>query len=154
VREKRQRSSPDAESVGVNQWRKELPMDLSRGSTWSLAAFVALAVGGGVSRGAADEPLGEPKKSIAHQLELLKAGEVEKLRACFTERQRERITKEAVEKGKQQAGKYTLNDLVASVEMGEFQGKKTAKIKMKNGRSLTTLILTDGKWLSDTVWFK
>lgn len=70
------------------------------------------------------------------------------------QRQRERITKEAVEKGKKDAAKYTLADLVASVEMGEYQGKKTAKIKMKNGRSLTTLIQTDGKWLSDTIWFK
>ena len=61
---------------------------------------------------------------------------------------------EAVEKGKKEATQYTLNDLVASVEMGELQGKKTAKIKMKNGRTLTTLILTDGKRLSDTVWFK
>jgi hypothetical protein len=95
-------------------------------------------VGGGVSRGAAEEPLGEPKKSIGHQLELLKAGEVEKLWACFTERQRGAITKEAVEKGKKEAAKYTLNDLVASVEMGELQGKKTAKITMKNGRTLTT----------------
>ena len=31
---------------------------------------------------------------------------------------------------------------------------KTAKITMKNGRTLTTLILTDGKWLADTIWFK
>jgi hypothetical protein len=28
------------------------------------------------------------------------------------------------------------------------------KIKMKNGRTLTTLVKTDGKWLADTVWFK
>jgi hypothetical protein len=45
-----------------------------------------------------------------------------------------------VAKGKQEATQYTLNDLVASVEMGELQGKKTAKIKMKNGRTLTTLM--------------
>src|SRR5262245_13054749 len=99
-------------------------------------------------------PLGEPKQSIAHQFELLKTGDVEKLRACFTERQRERITAELVGKGKEQAANYTLDDLVASVETGEDEGKQTAKIKMKNGRTLTTLILTDGKWLADTVWFK
>ena len=28
------------------------------------------------------------------------------------------------------------------------------KITMKNGRTLTMLILTDGKWLSDTIWLK
>ena len=29
-----------------------------------------------------------------------------------------------------------------------------AKIMMQNGRTLTTLILTDGQWLADTIWFK
>jgi hypothetical protein len=37
---------------------------------------------------------------------------------------------------------------------GESEGQKTAKITMKNGRTLTMLILTDGKWLSDTIWLK
>jgi hypothetical protein len=45
-----------------------------------------------------------------------------------------------------------LDDLVHAIR-GEFEAK-TAKITMKNGRTLTTLILTDGKWLSDTIWFK
>lgn len=94
-----------------------------------------------------------PKDSIAYQFELLKAGDAAKLKECFTERQRDRITPEAVEKGKAEASKYTLDDLVNSVEDGEYEGKKTAKIKMKNGRSLTTLIQTEGKWLADTVWF-
>jgi hypothetical protein len=46
-----------------------------------------------------------------------------------------------------------MDDLWASSEAGEYEGKKTTKVKMKNGRTLTTLILTDGKWLSDTIWF-
>jgi hypothetical protein len=34
-------------------------------------------------------------------------------------------------------------------------GTKTEiKIKMKNGRTLTTLVNVDGKWLADTLWFK
>jgi hypothetical protein len=102
---------------------------------------------------AADSSLSDPKGSIAYQFDLLKAGDVDKLKNCFTERQRERITKERVDKAKEKIGQITLDDLVASTEMGEYEGKKTAKIKMKNGRTLTTLILTDGKWLSDTVWF-
>ena len=48
----------------------------------------------------------------------------------------------------------TLDDLYASAEMGEYEGKKNAKIKMKDGRTLTTLVETDGKWLSDTIWYK
>lgn len=97
--------------------------------------------------------LGDPKGSIAYQFELLKAGDTEKLRDCFTDRIKDRVTNDAVEKGKSQAGKYSLDDLVGSVEIGEYEGKKTAKIKMKNGRTLTTLIETNGKWLADTIWF-
>jgi hypothetical protein len=101
----------------------------------------------------ADSSLSDPKGSIAYQFELLKAGDVDKLRACFTERQRPRITKEIVDTAQSEAGRMTLDDLYASAEPGEYEGKKTTKVKMKNGRTLTTLILTDGKWLADTVWF-
>lgn len=101
----------------------------------------------------ADSSLSDPRSSIAYQFELLKAGDADKLRACFTERQRERITKERVDKARANVGQLTMDDLFASMESGEYEGKKTAKVKMKNGRTLTTLIQTDGKWLSDTVWF-
>ena len=120
-------------------------------------AFVLLwlsAPGAAQDKDKKEAPLSTPKGSIEHQLKLLKDGDVEKLKACFTERQRDNITKEAVEKAKATAGKAAVDELVASVEMGEAGGKKTAKITMKNGRTLTTLILTDGKWLADTVWFK
>ena len=104
---------------------------------------------------ASDEALKKsPKDSIAYQFGLLKEGNVSKLRECFTERIRERITDEAVEKGKAQASNYSLDDLVGSVETGEADGHPTAKIMMKNGRTLTTLIQVDNKWLADTVWFK
>ena len=100
-----------------------------------------------------DSSLSDPKGSIAYQFELLKAGDADKLRACFTERQRERITKERVDKAREKVGQLTMDDLFASMESGEYEGKKTTKVKMKNGRTLTTLVQTDGKWLSDTVWF-
>lgn len=100
-----------------------------------------------------DGSLSDPKGSIAYQLELLKAGDADKLRACFTDRVKDKVTPNAVEKAKTDAAKYTLDDLYSSVEMGEYEGKKTAKIKMKNGRSLTTLVETNGKWLADTIWF-
>jgi hypothetical protein len=96
--------------------------------------------------------LGDPKSSIAYQLELIKAGDADKLRTCFTDRIKDRVTKEAVEKAKTEAAKYTIDDLVGSVEKSESDGKKTAKIKMKNGRTLTTLVETNGKWLADTMW--
>lgn len=100
------------------------------------------------------DALKDPKGSIAYQLELVKAGDVDKLRECVTARVRDNVTKEGVEKAKGNAGNYTIEDLYDSAEMGEVEGKKTAKVKMKNGRTLTTLVETDGKWLSDTVWFK
>ena len=98
--------------------------------------------------------LADPKSSIAYQFELVKAGDVDKLKNCFTPRARDGVTKEVVDKAQGQAAQYSLDDLYASAEMGEADGKKTAKVKMKNGRTLTTLIETDGQWLADTVWFK
>ena len=98
--------------------------------------------------------LNDPKSSIAYQFDLLKAGDVERLKSCLTARVRDNITQDVVDKGKTQAAKYTLDDLYDSAEMGEAEGKKTAKIKMKNGRTLTTLVETDGKWLADSIWFK
>ena len=98
--------------------------------------------------------LADPKSSIAYQFELIKAGDVEKLKNCLTPRVRDGVTKEVVDKAQGQAAQYTMDDLYASAEMGEADGKKTAKVKMKNGRTLTTLIETDGQWLADTIWFK
>ena len=98
--------------------------------------------------------LSDPKSSIAYQFDLVKAGDVEKLKACLTPRVRDGVTKEVVDKAKVDSAQYTIDDLYASAEMGEAEGKKTAKVKMKNGRTLTTLIETDGKWLADTIWFK
>ncbi len=102
----------------------------------------------------AGNQLSDPKSSIAYQFELIKAGDVDKLKTCLTPRVRDGVTKEVVDKAKTDAAKYTMEDLYASAEMGEADGKKTAKVKMKNGRTLTTLIETEGKWLADTIWFK
>jgi hypothetical protein len=98
--------------------------------------------------------LADPKSSIAYQFDLVKAGDVDKLKACLTPRVRDGVTKEVVDKAKVDSAQYTIDDLYASAEMGEADGKKTAKVKMKNGRTLTTLVETDGKWLADTLWFK
>lgn len=111
---------------------------------------------GGDAGGAADDlaKMATPRDSIAHQLALLKAGKTEELKACFTPRLRDKITADAISKGQAEAGSMTLADLFDGMTKGEYQGKETAKIKMKNGRTLTTLILTDGKWLADTIWFR
>jgi hypothetical protein len=98
--------------------------------------------------------LADPKSSIAYQFNLIKTGDADKLKNCLTPRVRDDLTKEVLDKAKIQAAQYTLDDLYASAEMGEADGKKTAKVKMKSGRTLTTLIETDGQWLADSIWFK
>jgi hypothetical protein len=122
----------------------------------AVCGFVLTACGTGIGNTSltADALRTSPKDAIAYQFALVKEGNLAKLKECFTERQQINLTPEVVEKGKAQAAKYTLEDLYAEAEMGEFDGKETAKIKMKNGRTLTTLVQTDGKWLADTVWFK
>jgi hypothetical protein len=117
-------------------------------------SLVALACLSSPAADEKDNPLSEPKKSIEHQLKLIKDGDADKLKACFTKRQQDKITKEAVAAAQKQVGKVTIDDLVKDVVMTEQGGVKSAKITMKNGRTLTTLILTDGKWLADTIWFK
>jgi hypothetical protein len=119
-----------------------------------LAAAIFSASCSGASKDSSAGSLADPKSSIAYQFELIKAGDMDKLKTCLTPRVRDSVTKEIVDKAKTDAAKYTMDDLYASAEMGETEGKKTAKVKMKNGRTLTTLIETDGKWLADTIWFK
>ena len=119
-----------------------------------LAVGSLLVACSGSSNNASGGSLKDPKSSLAYQFELVKAGDVDKLKACLTPRVRDGVTKEVMDKAKVEAANYTLDDLYASAEMGEADGKKTAKVKMKNGRTLTTLIETDGQWLADTIWFK
>lgn len=94
------------------------------------------------------------KAEIGRQFDLLKKGDVTALRARFTDRQKERVTADKVKKAQKEIKKLTLDDLVESVIEGEYQGKKTIKIKMKNGRTLTTLVEENGQWYADTIWFR
>ncbi|MEO8435972.1 MAG: hypothetical protein ABI596_13815 [Pyrinomonadaceae bacterium] len=119
-----------------------------------LAVCYLLAACSASSTKTSSSALSEPKSSLAYQFELVKAGDMDKLKACLTPRVRDGATKEVMDKAKTEAAKYTIDDLYDSAEMGEADGKKTAKIKMKNGRTLTTLVQTDGQWLADTLWFK
>jgi hypothetical protein len=99
---------------------------------------------------ASADDLADAKAFIAKQVEQIKASDVDGLKAGFTQRLQDRITADAVKKAQKQAASITLDELVAKVE----PAKDSLKIKMKNGRTLTTLVKVDGKWLADTVWFK
>ncbi len=120
------------------------------------AMLLIAGCGGGEDNGADneanDQKPQDPKAALAAHLDALKTGDVATLQAGFTPRLRSKVTPELLKAGQAEAAKFTLDELVASVEMSEDQ--KTAKLKMKNGRTLTTMILTDGKWLADTIWFK
>jgi hypothetical protein len=140
---------------------------MTRWIHWGLCLCLALTVAACDGKGEKDEgtqppknegmtadAMATPKGSIIHQLELLKAGKLEEFKACFTDRLKDRITAEAMTTGAEEVGSMSIDDLFASSEDGEWEGKKTCKVKMANGRTLTTLVLTDGKWLADTIWFK
>ena len=79
---------------------------------------------------------------------------MESMRPFFTERLRDRITKESLAEAKEQAASATPEELVHSVTIEEVGDGIQAKIKMKNGRTLTTLVPVNRKWEADTIWFK
>ena len=87
---------------------------------------------------------------IAAQVALIKKGDVDGLKKTFTARLVVRITADNVKTAAGEVDKYALDDLVASVEA---RGDEI-KIKMKNGRTLTTLVKDGGAWKADTIWFK
>jgi len=116
--------------------------------TLGLLALFVLVFGLG-SPARADE-LADAKAFIGKQVELIKKGDVAGLKAGFTSRLQDKITEDNVKKAQKQLGSMTIDDLVGAAE-----GKgDSIKIKMKNGRTLTTLVKQGGKWLADTIWFK
>ena len=101
-------------------------------------------------RMASADDTSDAKAFITKQVEQIKKGDVAGLKAGFTPRLQDKITDANVKKGADQVGKMSIDELVSSV----ISSKDQMKIKMKNGRTLTTLVKTDGKWFADTVWFK
>ncbi len=93
----------------------------------------------------------DAKAFIAKQVEQIKKGDVAGLKAGFTMRLQEKITETNVKKAAGQVAKMPIDELVFAVAAA---GKDSLKIKMKNGRTLTTLVRVDGHWAADTVWFK
>ncbi len=104
-----------------------------------------------LTRSAHADSKADAKVVMSKQLETLKKGDLDAIKAGFTSRLQPSITAEKVAKGKKELdkAKYTVDDLVDSVE----DRKDSIKIKMKGGRTLTTLVKVDGKWLADTIWF-
>jgi hypothetical protein len=99
---------------------------------------------------AAADAKADAKAVITKQVALIKAGDVAKLKASFTPRLQDKITDAVVKKAADQVGSMSIDELVASAS----GSKNSIKVKMKNGRTLTTLVKVDGAWLADTLWFK
>lgn len=110
--------------------------------------------GGGKAGGASAGGGSDARAALAEQLARLVAGDAEGLKACFTPRLRDRITPEVVAEAREEAASMTMDDLWASSEEQVVDGVKTVKVTMKNGRTLTTLVQSDGRWLADTIWFR
>lgn len=92
-----------------------------------------------------------PKKTIESQLAAIKSGaSLDVVKQCFTARQKDRITAEMLAAAKTQLASMTLDELYASEEASG----DSVKVKMKNGRTLTTLIKDGSTWKADTLWFK
>jgi hypothetical protein len=97
------------------------------------------------------DDLADAKAVISAQREKLLAGDVDGLKAGFTDRQKDKIDAAMVKKAQGQLGKTTVDELVAKVEPTSDGG---LKVKMANGRTLTTLLKVSGAWKADTLWFK
>lgn len=94
------------------------------------------------------------QQEIGFQIKLMKKGDVKNLKFRFTKRQRGKITSKMIRRAVKKIGKYRIDDLVYKVVPGKHKNQLTAKIEMKNGRTLTTFLLVGGVWLADTLWFK
>ena len=114
-----------------------------------LLAF-AIVLPGMISTPALADDLAAAQAFIGKQTELIKQGDVAGLKAGLTPRHHDKVTDAVVKSAQEEVSKLTVEELVAAVE----PGKDSLKIKMKNGRALTTLVKVDGSWLADTVWFK
>ena len=111
---------------------------------------VAVVVLGLLAVPAHADDLADARAFIGKQVELIKAGDVKGLKAGFTKRVADKVTEANVKAAQAQVGKMPIDELVASVA----PSKDSLEIKMKNGRTLTTLIKVGGAWAADTVWFK
>ena len=91
---------------------------------------------------------------MARQLELIRQGDAASMKQFFTPRLHDRITPELLEKAKQGIEKVTPEQLVHELVITQTATGPVAKIRMKSGRTLTTLIVVNRKWVADTIWFQ
>ncbi|HRP67987.1 MAG TPA: hypothetical protein PLY93_00440 [Turneriella sp.] len=106
------------------------------------------------SLSAVDDALAIARREIGVQFDLLKKGKTTQLKTHFTDRQKARVVDMRVKRAQKETAQYKITDLVHSAQEISHNGRRTIKVKMRNERTLTTLVEIDGKWYADTVWFK
>lgn len=111
--------------------------------------FLPISIAAGPAESSLD--LSSPRSAVETQIARARAGDVAGLKGCFVERLRDRITEKNVQKAQERLEKISLDELVAEIRQKK-PGK--AKIKMKDGRTLTDLVLKDGRWYAEKLWFK
>ncbi len=102
----------------------------------------------------ADQLKQKSREIIEKQLQYIRDGDVAAMKPYFTERVRKFITKASLKQATEQAESAKPDELVHDIEILEIDGSLQAKIKMKNGRTLTTLLPVNGRWEADTIWFE
>ncbi|MCH9656501.1 MAG: hypothetical protein K0U86_03420 [Planctomycetes bacterium] len=102
----------------------------------------------------ADQLTKKSREIIKLQLQYIQNLDVKSMKPYFTERVRNLITSDLLKSARKQAETASPEELVHSIQLEDSGDQIQAKIKMKNGRTLTTLILVKGKWEADTIWFK
>ncbi|WP_144982941.1 tetratricopeptide repeat protein [Gimesia aquarii] len=142
---------------------RKLPLDETTRKTWiqqleAAKLVVAHPVDSKLTaaqkRSLAEELEKKTREIIVLQLGLIKKQDVEALKPYFTKRLRNRITSKMLEQAARQIESATPEELVHSVQVDDTKNQIQARIMMKNGRTLTTLIPVNGKWEADTIWFK
>ena len=93
-----------------------------------------------------------PRKTIESQVAIIKkGGKAQDFAQCFTERLRGRITQKMLDKSHSGASAYVMDKLYGKEDK---KSDTKVKVKMPNGRTLTTLVKVGDQWQADTLWFK
>ncbi len=96
-----------------------------------------------------EDPMLTPYSSFCLQLELLRALDVDGLKACAVASIRNQVILEDLEIAKERFGTVPPQDLCATVkEIGD-----EAALTAKSGYVLETLKRIDGKWLAQNPWW-
>jgi hypothetical protein len=85
---------------------------------------------------------------LAHQLELVKSGDLDRIKSTVVVREHERITTPNIERARKRS--FDLDQLVGSAARDRLGNVVITTVA---GKKLTTLVEADGLWRTDSAWF-